>query len=67
MKKISELLQEIEQTPRTGTGKVEQLKYITDREVWSRRISGKDRLVYEIKESEIIVIIIQALGHYDDK
>lgn len=64
--KIETLFKEIEENPRVGTGKPEQLKYY-DGEVWSRRINKSDRLVYEIFEEEILVIIIQALGHYSDK
>ena len=52
--------------PRFGTGNPEQLKYY-DGEVWSRRINKKDRFVYEIYEDEVLVVVIQALGHYQDK
>ena len=66
IEKVTAIFQEIEENPRFGTGKPEQLKYY-DGEVWSRRINKKDRFVYEISEDEILVVVIQALGHYQDK
>jgi toxin YoeB len=57
------LLAETARTPRTGTGKPERLKHLGG-EVWSRRITEKDRLVYDIK-SEVITIIACRF-HYDD-
>ena len=52
--------------PTTGIGKPEKLKYKNE-VIWSRQINKKDRLVYEIIDFEIVVIIISALGHYGDK
>ncbi len=66
IKKVTTLLQEIEETPRKGTGNPERLKYHKG-EIWSRRINKKDRLVYEIFEEKVTITIIQAVGHYDDK
>ncbi|WP_229203339.1 Txe/YoeB family addiction module toxin [Dyadobacter jejuensis] len=53
-------------TPQTGIGEPKKLKNELSG-LWSRRINKKDRLVYEIVESEAIVIILSALGHYSDK
>ena len=64
--KISLFFEELATHPRTGAGKPEQLKYF-DGEVWSREINKKDRLVYEIFEDEILIVVIQAKGHYADK
>jgi len=66
IEKVSLFFREIEIHPRTGTGQPEQLKY-QDGEVWSRRINKKDRFVYRIYENKLIVLIVSALGHYDDK
>jgi toxin YoeB len=66
IEKVSVFFKEISEHPRTGTGKPEQLKYY-DREVWSRKLNKKDRFIYEIYEGEVLVIVIQSLGHYDDK
>ncbi|MGJ1191719.1 Txe/YoeB family addiction module toxin [Sphingobacterium siyangense] len=64
--KIDLFLLEMEESPRMGSGSPEQLKYF-DGEIWSRAINKKDRLIYEIFEEEIAVVVIQALGHYNDK
>ncbi len=64
--KISSILTELSEHPRNGIGKPEQLKGYA-REVWSRRINSKHRLVYEIKEQELVVLALTAYGHYDDK
>ena len=64
--KIEQLLLELMQHPRTGTGRVEQLK--GDRHgQWSRRIDRKHRLIYTIDDDIVTVTIIAARGHYDDK
>ena len=34
---------------------------------YSRRINIKHRLVYEIREEIVLVLVLQAYGHYDDK
>lgn len=64
--KIEKIFFELEIHPTTGIGKPEKLKYKTEN-VWSRQINKKDRLVYEIIDHEVVVIIISALGHYNDK
>ncbi len=66
IEKVTNFFKEISEEPRSGTGKPEQLKHY-EGEVWSRRINQKDRFVYEIYEGEVLVVVIQALGHYDDK
>ena len=65
-KKAGKLLAELQEHPRTGTGKPELLS--GDRAgQWSRRISQKHRLVYEIEETIVKVDILSAYGHYEDK
>lgn len=66
IEKVSNFFKEISEEPRAGTGKPEQLKHY-EGEVWSRRINQKDRFVYEIYEGEVLVVVIHALGHYNDK
>ncbi len=64
--KAQALIEELREHPRTGTGKPEPLS--GDRAgQWSRRITKKHRLVYEIQDTEVIVIVLTAYGHYDDK
>lgn len=64
--KLLKLEAELKEHPRTGTGKPEPLS--GDRAgQWSRRISKKHRLVYEIHDMEVVVLVLTAYGHYDDK
>ncbi len=64
--KAQSLIEELREHPKTGTGHPEPLK--GDRAgQWSRRISKKHRLIYEILETEVIVLILTAYGHYEDK
>lgn len=60
---IIRLITETIRTPRTGTGKPERLKHLGG-EVWSRRITEKDRLVYDIQSD--VITIIACRFHYDD-
>jgi toxin YoeB len=57
------LIAEVMRSPRTGTGKPERLRYLPG-EVWSRRITEKDRLVYDI--SADVITILACRFHYDD-
>ena len=61
--RIIRLIAETTRTRRTGTGKPERLKYVGS-EVWSRRITEKDRLVYDIQSGTITIIACRF--HYDD-
>ena len=63
IKKLAKLLDELREHPRTGTGQVEQLKFFTQ-ETWSRRLNKVHRLVYEIHENEVLVLVVSAYGHY---
>ena len=65
-RKAAALIEELKVHPRTGTGKPEPLS--VDRAgQWSRRISNKHRLVYEIFDTEVHVDVVSAYGHYGDK
>jgi toxin YoeB len=64
--KLVKLLIELEAHPETGTGHPKPLG--NDRlKQWSRRITGKHRLVYQIEKEEITVLVLSTYGHYDDK
>ena len=65
-KKLEKLVEELREHPKTGTGHPEQLKGEPHGR-WSRRITARHRLVYEIHDMEVIVIVLAAYGHYDDK
>ena len=63
--KIYSLLKELEEHPTTGTGKPEQLKGY-DGKRWSRRITSKHRLCYELYDDVVVVLVLSAFGHYED-
>ena len=63
IKKLAKLLDELKEHPRTGTGKVERLKHYSD-ETWSRRITQEHRLVYQIRDTVVEVLVISTYGHY---
>ena len=66
LKKLATLLEELKTHPTYGTGKPERLTgNLTGK--WSRRITEKHRLVYEIFEEVVTVEVLQVYGHYDDK
>ena len=59
LQKIDRLLDELEEHPRTGTGKPEQLRGDVAG-YWSRRIDKKNRLVYSIHDDVVTVEVISA-------
>ncbi len=65
IKKVEVIFAELEEHPDSGTGNPEELKYELSG-FWSRRINSKDRLIYKINDSEVIVTVISAKGHYGD-
>ena len=65
-KKLRNLIPELEQHPRSGNGHPEPLKG-GEGITYSRHITRNDRMIYEIYEDKVIVLIIELEGHYDDK
>ncbi|WP_341788512.1 MULTISPECIES: Txe/YoeB family addiction module toxin [unclassified Rickettsia] len=53
-KRIKLLVKNIQETPFSGIGKPEPLKYSMTN-LWSRRITHEHRLVYSIDDIEIII------------
>lgn len=65
-KKLEKFVAELAEHPYTGTGHPEPLK--GDRSgQWSRTITKKHRLVYEVHDDVVVVLVLSAYGHYDDK
>ena len=62
--KISQLIESISETPYSGVGKPEPLRYELAG-LWSRRIDRKNRIIYSV--SDDIVYILSMKGHYNDK
>lgn len=61
LKKINQLLQDIDRNGYTGIGKPEPLKGNLQG-YWSRRIDETNRLIYRIKDNHIE--ILQCRSHY---
>jgi len=64
--RIERIFEELSNSPYQGVGKPEQLKHNLAG-LWSRRLDKKHRLVYQVVEETITVVIIAAKGHYSDK
>ena len=64
--KVQRFIDELKEHPKTGTGHPEPLKGKPEGR-WSRQITKKHRLVYRIFEEEVVVLVLTAYGHYDDK
>jgi toxin YoeB len=54
LRKINELIKEIQRTPFQGKGKPEPLKYDLAG-FWSRRIEREHRLVYQVEENAVLI------------
>jgi toxin YoeB len=64
-KALCKLLKEmLRGDPKSGIGKPEMLKHNLSR-LWSRRISQKDRLIYNFDDKYIYIFAIG--GHYDGR
>ena len=65
-KKVVKLLNELMEHPRTGTGHPEPLKS-GNSITYSRRITKNDRLIYDIYDKTVTVLVLTVEGHYNDK
>ena len=54
LKRINDLLKDISRNPYSGIGKPEALKY-KYQGFWSRRIDHEHRLIYQVKDNEILI------------
>lgn len=62
VKKINDLIKDIQRNPFDGIGKPEPLKYDLAG-YWSRRINHEHRLVYQVIENELFIYACRF--HYD--
>jgi toxin YoeB len=62
LSKINDLLKDISRNSFTGIGKPEPLRY-KYKGLWSRRIDGEHRLIYQVVDEEIL--IVKCRFHYD--
>lgn len=69
--KVLKLLDSIEEQYNYGIGKPERLKGYKERILYSRHIDEKNRLIYEVLQSDdeqlTSITILSLIGHYDDK
>ena len=65
LKKITDLVEDIQLHPFEGIGKPEQLKHQLFGK-WSRRINQEHRIIYKVTEEKTIEIldILSLKGHY---
>ena len=63
LRRINQLLRDIQRDPFDGIGKPEPLRGELSG-FWSRRIDECNRIVYRVKDD--IVELLQCKGHYDD-
>lgn len=63
--KIKRILFELSVHPTEGTGKVESLRG-NFAGCWSRRLNKQHRIVYEINDSTVTVLVLSLRGHYGD-
>lgn len=61
LKRINQLIKDIQREPSEGIGKPEPLKYDLSG-YWSRHIDDANRLVYQVEND--VLTIIQCRGHY---
>ena len=65
IRRIEQIFLALSNTPYEGIGNPEPLKYHLSG-YWSRRINKKDRLIYKVFESKVLVLVVSAIGHYGD-
>jgi len=66
LKKYQKIYHELMDHPRTGIGHPEPLKGGKDI-TWSRHVSAHDRVIYDIYDEIITVLVVEVEGHYNDK
>ena len=64
MARINRLLHQLEDTPRRGIGRPKPLGWDLEG-YWSVRIDREHRIVYEIREREVVVLVLSMRGHYE--
>jgi toxin YoeB len=65
-KKIKQLILELTEHPRTGTGHPEPLtegNIIT----YSRRITKRDRIIYDVYDNILLIMVFKVESHYGEK
>ncbi len=66
LKKYKKIYLELLEHPMTGIGHPEALRG-SNGVTYSRHITAHDRILYNIYEVEVVVVILEVEGHYNDK
>jgi toxin YoeB len=66
LNKFKKIVHELAEHPRDGIGHPEPLKGGNDI-TYSRRISAHDRVIYDVMDDIVTVLVITVQGHYKDK
>ena len=66
IKRIEKILKELAETPFEGVGNPEPLQYSLTG-FCSRKINQKDRIIYSVNDSIVLVEVLSAMGHYSDR
>lgn len=66
LNKLASFFSELKNHPRTGTGQIERLKHYKE-ETFSRRLNREHRLIYQVHEETVTVLVLSTYGHYKDK
>lgn len=65
-KKFETVVKAIAKDPRNGIGHPEAM--VSGGNItYSRRISAHDRIIYNIHDEEVYVVVVELEGHYNDK
>lgn len=64
LRKLLEILDDIEQNPYSPNFKFERLKGNLSG-YCSKRLDKKNRIIYQVLDDLVIVIVISVLGHYE--
>ena len=65
-KKLQEILDDIIANPYSPNFKFERLKYNLSG-YYSKRLTQKDRIIYQVEDEIVTVLILSVIGHYGDK
>lgn len=61
--RLLQLVEAVCRDPFSGIGKPEPLRYVNSN-TWARRLSDADRVVYEVRDTQLI--FLQARFHYSE-
>ena len=64
--KAIRFIEELKEHPKQGLGHPEPLKG-DPKGRYSRELTKKHRLIYQIFDIRVIVLVLSSYGHYDDK